>query len=328
MRPRIRSSSPASFAKLPAAPVGVVARPCRRRRGRLRRRNAHVDERGAVVVGAPGAQRLHQVGRVVLAVLRHVLAVCLERRRVGYRPHPAERAPVVGPFQVVLDVPVGARVRRELGLVAPPVAQEERDAVVGARDDQRDRARPEARRRAAAQPVGEDHRVVRRADLVDLRLEERAEVRRVVVEAAPVQPDVHHVRRARRAQVDGPGEDLAGQGEQAHRSTSLAAPTTAAQPSPRPGSAAERHRSLHGPAAFGPPRPRHRSPAPLYRSRRPSVPRSTEPWPFRRSPASPPRPTRSSAWPRPPAPTRGPARSTCRRASSWTRPGRRRSCHP
>ena len=59
-----------------------------------------------------------------------------------------------------------------------------------------------------------------------------------------------------------------------------------------------------------------------------SLPPEVHPCRCRHSPASPPRLTRSSAWPMRIAPTRAPGRSTCRRACSSTRRARRRSSTP
>jgi hypothetical protein len=82
--------------------------------------DAHVHVGGTVVVGAPGAERLHEVGGVVLAVLLDILLVGGLSGRVGPGTDAAEGAAVVGPLQVVLDVPVGAGVPQELRAVAVP----------------------------------------------------------------------------------------------------------------------------------------------------------------------------------------------------------------
>ena len=83
------------------------------------------------------------------------------------------------------------------------------------RHDQRDGAGSQAGRGAAAEPVGEHHGVVGRADLVDLGLQDGAQVGRVVVEAAPVEAHVHDVRRAGGAEVDAARQDLAGERQDA-----------------------------------------------------------------------------------------------------------------
>ncbi len=104
---------------------------------------------------------------------------------------------------------------QELRAVSVARAQEERDAVVGARHHHGQTAHPQPGGGPAAQPVGEDHGVVRRPHLVHLGLQDGAQVRRVVVEAASVEPDVHDVGRTRRTQVDAAREDLAGERDEA-----------------------------------------------------------------------------------------------------------------
>ena len=55
---------------------------------------------------------------------------------------------------------IDAGVLLEIVLVALPAAHEQRDAIVRARDDQRQRARRQARRAVAAQRVTQQHRFV------------------------------------------------------------------------------------------------------------------------------------------------------------------------
>ena len=134
---------------------GARPRPAPRPRRRLVG-DAHGDEGRTAVVGPPATQDLHQVVGVVLAVLGHVLGPRGLHLgvRVGPDGQPANaRLVAVVALQLVGHVPVGGGPVGRLLRVALAGAEEQRDAVVGAGQDDWFVAGHDAGRGAAAQPV-------------------------------------------------------------------------------------------------------------------------------------------------------------------------------
>ena len=106
-----------------------------------------------------------------------------------------------------------------LALVALPATQEDRGAVVGARQHERPRPRDQARRGAAAEPVDEDDGVDRRLgrlDVVDLGLDALAQRGRLDVEGGRQLADDDLVPRPCREMLHGAKEHVAGDGGHAH----------------------------------------------------------------------------------------------------------------
>ena len=152
--------------------------------------HAGVDEYGPLVVALPAGEEVPDHGGALAPVLfdqlfeGHFLGAALEflvrglargrRVRLGPLFHPASR-----------DV-IGAGVLGELLSVGLVRTEEQGDAVVGARDGQRDVAGADPDGPQAAHPVPEDDQFggLLSGDLVDLLLEPLAEFARGVVQAA------------------------------------------------------------------------------------------------------------------------------------------------
>ena len=97
-----------------------------------------------------------------------------------------------------------------LAAVPVAVAQEDRHAVVGSWQDDRDGPRGQAGRGAAAQAVAEHDRVDPGSGRVDLLLDPLAEGPRLDVERRAQVDHVDDVRRRRREEVGRAEEDVAG----------------------------------------------------------------------------------------------------------------------
>ena len=209
--PPQQAEVPVERLELPAALRGQLPRPLLERPVRL---DAHADEGQAPVV--PG-HRLQDVARVVLAVLRG------ERREVE-----AERAglagqavgPAVRPaLEPARRLEVRARPLVEVARVAGAAAEERRDAVVGAQEDERQRPRLEARRGRCC--TGRRRAPPRRASpgsvaSIAACSRSRIDAAALVVEALGQELDVHLARRARGEVAQLAEEDLAGDDAQAH----------------------------------------------------------------------------------------------------------------
>ena len=101
----------------------------------------------------PGPHDLHQVVSVVLAILVRILLVHGFQVCVGGGAHRQRCAGTVIALDIVLRIPIGAQLVVELLLIVFPAAQEECDAIVGARHDERNAGSGQPGGGLAAQPV-------------------------------------------------------------------------------------------------------------------------------------------------------------------------------
>ena len=155
---------------------------------------AAVEVGAALVARVPFAEHGHQVVGVGLA------EACLVVRARGHRvlgargvaEKPAlERVPAL---DLVARVPVRAGDGLVLAVVAGAAAQEDRRAVVGARQDDGDVARLDACGGAPAQPVGQHDRIRAGRDPVDARLDPHAQGRGLRMERCRELGDADLVR--------------------------------------------------------------------------------------------------------------------------------------
>ena len=196
--------------ELPASLLGQLARPVLERTVGL---DAHPDERDPPVVAG---HRLEYVAGVVLAVLRGESGE-VEPQRPGLARE-AVRA-VDAALEPAGRLEVGPGPLLEIAGVAVAAAEERRDAVVSAQQDERHAAGLEAGEAVVAQAVGESHGVVPPGvGRVDGRLQALAHrAAAEVVKALGQELDVHPVRRRGGEVAHLAEEDLAGHDPQAHR---------------------------------------------------------------------------------------------------------------
>ena len=170
-----------------------------------------LDQRAVRVVRLPGGHRVEEILRVLLAVLLDELLVRHVFGEAGLLVERRVLAAALVDVHPACGVIIGAGPPREDPRVALLAAEEERDAVVRARDDHPHAAGAEADGGVVAQPVPEEKRgVFLRVHRVNQRLQFLAAGVGAVVQALRLERDVHRVDRPRRAVEELPRRDFAG----------------------------------------------------------------------------------------------------------------------